>query len=125
MAAPEVESLPNELVLPEPPFAIATINCFASGYPQPKVYWMLKENQISEKTVGKSRLSTSKEGIYTCAAESEAGTDFKSILVVSDIGQKKRFPPILPYLKKVLQAGVSTKIKCKPRNEDQFTRYRK
>ena len=55
-AKPEIDSLPVKLSLPDPPFGVINTNCFATGSPTPKLYWTFNGNQITEKTLAKSKL---------------------------------------------------------------------
>ena len=70
MIAPSIDDLPRFISLDN----TISIVCSANGNPKPKVRWMLGTEMKSSVAVGSAKLTTTKEGTFTCLADSAIGT---------------------------------------------------
>ena len=70
MIAPSIDDLPRFISLDN----TISIVCSATGNPKPKVRWMLGTEMKSSVAVGSAKLTTTKEGTFTCLADSATGT---------------------------------------------------
>lgn len=120
MIPPTIDDLPRFISLDN----TISIVCSANGNPKPKVRWMLGTEMKSSVSLGSAKLTTTKEGTFTCFADSATGTASETVFVVSEEKQSKRLPPILMKSEVEIEPQTKSRISCEPSNNDQFTRYR-